>query len=157
MTRSLDDPRRRPTPLTRPALLLTSAMLLLLACSPGAGRTPQACGDDAECAPDAHCRDQVCVADAPPQAHVAGPSTAPTGIAVPFDGSASSDPDDGVDSYSWSVRVVSATCAPDPGVSNASTFHPVFPCPGSFEIILVVLDPTGVMSDPAAVPLTVEE
>jgi hypothetical protein len=99
----------------------------------------------------------VCVADAPPQARVSGPSTAATWVPVAFDGNASSDADDGIVAYSWSVRVVSAGCPPDPGVSNASTFHPVFPCPGAFEVMLVVLDGTGVMSDPATLQVSVGE
>lgn len=74
-----------------------------------------------------------------------------------FDGSASTDDDDGLVAYTWSVRMRSAACPPDLGVSTGRTFRPLFPCPGTFDVILVVRDATGLASEPAILPVTVAD
>jgi hypothetical protein len=138
--------------------LLLAAGLLASAGSCGTRPSaPTACADDSACPLDAHCRTGTCVADAPPRASASGPSTAMVHAEVTFDGSASTDDDDGLAGYTWSVRMRSAACAPDPGVGTGRTFRPLFPCPGTFDVILVVKDATGLASEPAIVPVSVAD
>lgn len=127
----------------------------LVSCSSGPSLRPQTCQDDSDCASDAHCRDTACIADATPQARITGPSSALAHAEAVFDGSGSSDPDDDIVAYTWSVRLRSGDCAPDLGPGGGSTFRPTFTCPGEFDVILVVRDRTGVISEPAIQPVAV--
>jgi hypothetical protein len=143
---------RRPFPTS---LLPAVALVTTIACSVASAPVPTSCHEDAECPADAHCVESTCTADRPPRAAIAGPRAAATGTALTFDGSGSTDGDDDIVAYTWSVRALAATCAPDLGAASLGAFHPVFGCAGEYEVILVVRDRTGVVSEPAIVPLTI--
>jgi hypothetical protein len=150
MARGLMSRRSVPT-----RLLAAAAIVTTIACSVASAPVPTSCHEDAECPADAHCLGSTCTADRPPHAAIAGPRAAATGTALSFDGSGSTDSDDDIVAYVWSVRVLAASCAPDLGAASQGTFHPVFGCAGEYEVILVVRDRTGVVSEPAIVPLTI--
>ncbi len=104
---------------------------------------------------DARCLQNTCTADAAPRASIAGPRSAAAGAELAFDGGASTDADDDVVSYTWSVRLLSGNCAPELGGSGLRVFRPVFTCPGEFEVMLVVRDRAGVSSEPAIAAVTI--
>ncbi len=133
-------------------LILTGSVT---ACAVPSAPVPLACRDDVDCPPDAHCQQSTCTADRPPLAVIAGPRSATTGAALTFDGSGSTDGDDEIVGYTWSIRVLSGSCAPDLGPSGTDSFHPVFGCAGDYEVLLVVRDRTGLVSAPAIVPVTI--
>ena len=131
------------------------ALAATLSACAGSATRPLACQDDTDCAPDARCREATCVADGAPRALVSGPATGVAGAELAFDASSSTDADDGIAAYTWSVRVMSASCPPELGAASGSGFRATFACPGEFQIILVVTDRTGVSSEPFVLPLTV--
>ena len=132
------------------------AAAMLVACGSSPATSPRTCQTDADCASDAHCHGGGCVADLAPEARVTGPRSALTHVELSFDGSGSTDADDDIVSYSWSVRATGPTdCPPDLGVTGERSFRPLFPCAGEFEVALVVRDRAGVESQPAILPVSI--
>lgn len=81
------------------------------------------------------------VANIPPTADPNGPYTGTTGIAVTFDGSASSDADGSITTYNWNFGDGSTGT----GVSPAHTYT----SPGTYTVSLTVTDNDGDTSNPA--------
>src|SRR5512142_3282539 len=111
--------------------------LAALGCGP---RSLLGCSSDADCSGASYCFQGVCRGDEAPMALVTAPAYLVSHTPLPFDASPSTDPDPGdhVAAYAWTTSVVSASCAPDPSFGSGPVFTPVFTCPGSFEIQLVV-------------------
>jgi hypothetical protein len=137
------------------SVLLPAAVACAVACAPTAIPAPTSCHEDAECPADARCVASTCTGDIAPRAIITGPRSAAAGAEVVFDGSASTDDDDAVASYIWSVRMLASGCAPELGESGQPTFRMVLQCEGEVEVMLVVGDRLGVVSEPAIAPVTI--
>ncbi|HYG67864.1 MAG TPA: hypothetical protein VD838_09400 [Anaeromyxobacteraceae bacterium] len=127
-------------------LVLASAVALAAACSSGGSGT--SCEADANCPSRSRCVERLCVADAPPVARLDGPETAVENALATFDGSASSDPDDGdrVVTWRWALRPVDAACPAPAALPAASAVKVRFPCAGTWGVDLVVGDALGTES-----------
>jgi PKD repeat protein len=82
-----------------------------------------------------------------PTARPGGPYTTSTGVGVPFDGSASSDPDNDTLTFSWDFGDQS------PKGSGPSPVHPYL-VPNVYTVTLTVTDPSGA-SDSATTTVTI--
>jgi len=133
--------------------LLTA--LALAACSSSV--EPAKCGLDDQCPVASRCERGVCVADGRPVAAIR-PLVAVEAFALAqLDGSDSSDPDhgDALAEHVWTIRAVTARCAPPVVASGTAVAHVRFGCPGRYEVSLAVRDALGVESAPAEIAVDV--
>jgi len=144
-----------PTPF-RDAIPSLLTALALAACSSGAAPATT-CRTDAQCPAASRCGGGVCVADGRPVAAIRPLATVEAYALVQLDGSESRDPDrgDALAEHLWTVRAVTARCAP-PVVAGGTPIALVrFGCPGSYEVSLTVRDALNIESAPAQVAVDV--
>jgi hypothetical protein len=130
--------------------------LLASACN-RAGGGARACSTDDQCS--GLCRSGGCVDNTPPIAAVAPPGGLLAHDLATFDGSASSDADDGdaVATYDWTFTAVDAPCAAPVVADRAALARVRFACAGRFKVSLVVTDSKRASSEPAERALVVAE
>jgi hypothetical protein len=129
-----------------PILLL--AALALAACASAV--EPSACRSDDACPAASRCQAGRCVAGGPPVATIQPVGPVEAFALVQLDGSPSHDPDGGDDivEHLWTVRPVSARCAPPEIVGRTPVARVRFGCEGRFEVSLTVRDRLGIESEP---------
>lgn len=140
---------------SRVAILPLLAALALAACSSGV--EPTGCRTSDQCPAASRCGSSVCVADGKPVAAIRPLAAVQEFALVQIDGSDSHDPDgdDKVTEHLWSVRAVTARCAP-PSISGATPIARArFGCPGRYEVSLAVRDGLGVESEPHTIEVDV--
>ncbi|HEX9307525.1 MAG TPA: hypothetical protein VF894_08540 [Anaeromyxobacter sp.] len=131
----------------------TSAVVLcalaLAACS--SGLEPTGCHSDDQCPSASRCQAGICTSDARPVAVIAPLGEVEAYALVQLDGRASDDRDgeDAPVEHVWTVRAVTARCAPPEVVGREPLAQVRFGCPGTFEVSLAVRDRLGVESAPA--------
>lgn len=150
------------TPPPGGAMRRSAARLVVLAASLaacGEVPAPRRCASTAECAADARCVGEVCVADAPPVAVITAPASFLSNVSYSFGSSGSYDPDagDSVVSRQWTVTAAQAPCGPSPDAAATEALVVVFPCAGSFDVKLVVVDQLGVPSAPRVLRASVTQ
>lgn len=122
-----------------------SISLALFACSSAEPAT-LTCETSAECPAGTRCIARGCVANSTPAAAVSLPAgEMEANLLHSFDGSASSDPDEGdaVASFAWIFRSLDAPCEP-PTVAGAGPVAAVrFACPGRYALDLTAVDSMG--------------
>ena len=84
----------------------------------------------------------IAVGNLPPRADANGPYTGVAGVAVTFDGSGSSDPDDGIASYRWDFG--------DSSTGSGATPSHVYADTGIYKVTLTVTDVAGATSSDGA-------
>lgn len=141
----------------RSAVQLAALAAALTAC--GGVPAPRRCASAADCAADARCIQEVCVADTPPVAVITAPTSFLSNVSYAFSSSGSYDPDpgDAVASRQWTVAAVQAPCQTSPDAAVTESVAVVFPCAGSFDVRLVVIDLLGVPSAPRVLRVTVTQ
>lgn len=141
--------------MTRSAVRLAALGLALAGC--GEVPSPRRCASSAECAADARCIQEFCVADAPPVAVITAPPSFLSNASYVFGSSGSYDTDDGdsVVGRQWTVTAAQATCQASPDAAATESLTVVFPCAGSFDVMLVVTDQLGVPSAPRVLRVAV--
>lgn len=141
----------------RPAARLVALAAALTAC--GEVPAPRHCASSADCAADARCLGEVCVADAPPVAVITAPDSFLSNVSYAFGSSGSYDPDagDSVASRQWTASAAQAPCSPSPDAAATESLALVFPCAGSFDVKLVVVDQLGVPSAPRVLRVSVAQ
>lgn len=141
----------------RSAARLAALAAGLAAC--GQVPAPRHCATSADCAADARCLDEVCVADAPPVAVITSPASLLSNVSYVFGSSGSYDPDagDSVVTHQWTASAAQAPCSPSPDAAATESLAVVFPCAGSFDVKLVVVDQLGVPSAPRVVRVSVAQ
>ncbi len=140
---------------SRVAILPLLAALALAACSSGV--EPTGCRSGDQCPAASRCESGVCVADGKPVAAIRPLAAVQEFALVQIDGSDSHDPDgdDKVTEHLWSVRAVTARCAP-PSISGGTPIARArFGCPGRYEVSLAVRDGLGVESEPHTIEVDV--
>lgn len=142
---------------SRHLFLALLGALLASACN-RAGAGARTCSTDDECSAGL-CRSGACVDNTPPVAAVAPPGTLLAHDLATFDGSASSDADDGdaVAAYDWTFTAVDAPCAAPVVADRAAVARVRFACAGRYKVSLVVADSKRAPSEPAERALVVAE
>ncbi len=139
----------------RDAILSLLATLALAACSSGA--EPAGCRSDDQCPAASRCQSGVCVADGRPVAAIRPLEAVEAFALVQIDGSESHDPDrgDAIVEHDWTVRAVTARCAPPAVAGTAAIALVRFGCTGRYEVSLAVRDALGVASEPRTIEVDV--
>jgi hypothetical protein len=143
------------------AAAAATVLLAAAGCGPG-DRAPRACSAVSPCGPGLVCRDELCTPSAPPTAALSSAASRSeyTNHVVRVDASPSADADadaeDAIATYRWSVVALPPTrCAADVRSDDTSLLEVLFPCPGEFEVRVVVVDSTGLASEPATTRISV--
>ena len=142
--------------LARTWLALFHALAFLTSCGVDRAR---GCAADADCPADAFCDRGACRADSPPVARIGAPAPLTTNRKLVFDGSGSddADPGDAVAAWAWSINAVGAGCDAVPASASGPAFETRFPCPGEYQVELVVTDGHGMAGQPATLPVAVDQ
>jgi hypothetical protein len=153
--RRLNPEPTMPISLVRPVLLLLTAATLAACASE---KEPASCGSDAQCPASSRCRAGVCVADGRPVAIIRPPLMPVEVFAlVELDAADSQDPDheDAVGDHLWTIRSLTARCAPPEVAGREPLARVRFGCPGRYEVSLAVRDGLGLESAPATIEVDV--